>query len=324
MYFTKNKTSATWGLCHATVIAYSAWTDGEGVEHPIVTWELMYPRYIHSELMTHRAFSRNAGSSRATPLSVTTQEVLENPAFFTSVGRNKPGMVAAEELSDAEKVEFKKEWEELAAHVVGKVTEWHNKFGIHKQVLNRALEPFMYIRTIVTATDVDNFFKLRLAHDAQPEMRDLARAMQDSLFSAEMAFDGEYAFASHVPYTQLGEEGGVELSTTDIIRSVAACARVSYLKHNGKPSTLKEDEELVDRLLRSGHMTPFEHVAVSINQRDRNFSHWYSLRSILEDYEDELRAKQMNIHGAIAHVLVRSGCATELDVEAVGDTCGRA
>ena len=35
----------------------------------ITTLQLVYPRYIHSELMTHRLFSRNASSSRAIPVA---------------------------------------------------------------------------------------------------------------------------------------------------------------------------------------------------------------------------------------------------------------
>ena len=34
----------------------------------IITYLLTYPHFIHSELMTHRMFSRNSASSRAIPL----------------------------------------------------------------------------------------------------------------------------------------------------------------------------------------------------------------------------------------------------------------
>ena len=34
----------------------------------LVTMEVRYPRFIHAEFMTHRMFSRNAGSSRALPI----------------------------------------------------------------------------------------------------------------------------------------------------------------------------------------------------------------------------------------------------------------
>lgn len=35
----------------------------------LTTFQLKYPRFIHSEFMTHRVFSRNASSSRAIPVS---------------------------------------------------------------------------------------------------------------------------------------------------------------------------------------------------------------------------------------------------------------
>ena len=47
----------------------------------ITTFELDYPRFIHSELMTHRQFSRNAASSRAIPI--------EKMQTFASMQYNK-------------------------------------------------------------------------------------------------------------------------------------------------------------------------------------------------------------------------------------------
>ena len=43
------------------------------------TFELTYPRYIHSEFMTHRVFSRNASSSRAIPVKRMIEQVRNNP-----------------------------------------------------------------------------------------------------------------------------------------------------------------------------------------------------------------------------------------------------
>ena len=43
--------------------------------HRVTTLELEYPRYIHSELMTHRVFSRNAASSRAIPFDKMLQTI---------------------------------------------------------------------------------------------------------------------------------------------------------------------------------------------------------------------------------------------------------
>ena len=77
-------------------------TYSEDTGSRITTLELVYPRYIHSELMTHRMFSRNASSSRATPLAVTLEEVKNDPVFFDYVGKNQSGMVAGEALKPEE------------------------------------------------------------------------------------------------------------------------------------------------------------------------------------------------------------------------------
>ena len=41
----------------------------------LTTFQLRYPKYIHSEFMTHRMFSRNASSSRAIPVEKNLREV---------------------------------------------------------------------------------------------------------------------------------------------------------------------------------------------------------------------------------------------------------
>jgi hypothetical protein len=45
--------------------------------------------------------------------------------------------------------------------------------------------------------------------------------------------------------------------------SVGRCARVSYLTHDGKRDQ-QADIDLHDRLLTSGHWSPFEHVAEAL------------------------------------------------------------
>ncbi len=47
----------------------------------ITTFQLRYPRFIHSEVMTHRVFSRNASSSRAIPVIKLINQVEANPAM---------------------------------------------------------------------------------------------------------------------------------------------------------------------------------------------------------------------------------------------------
>ena len=280
MYSTKNDTTTIINQSQATVLC----VNGKGEER-LVTWELVYPRFIHSELMTHRMFSRNAASSRATPVKRQVEEVLTNPAFFDFVGVNRPGMTADVPLDPETLVKFRTEWELLGAHVAKVVERWANNYNIHKQTINRALEPWTYIRTIVSATETDNFFRLRLAADAQPEIQSLARAMRASLEAASP--DEGYLhdkFRWHIPYADVLKPTETDFARL-IIRSVAACARVSVVRGDAKSTTFDEDLKFVRSLYENRHMSPFEHVAVYVGGEEYadNFVGWDSLRYILEN-----------------------------------------
>lgn len=268
---TENETTVKQGQAVATVIADSVSRKGER----ITTLELVYPRYIHSELMTHRVFSRNASSSRATPLSVTLDEVRNDPVFFDYVGKNQSGMVAGEQLSDADLKAFEREWEGLGAIVADRVKRISILYGIHKQTLNRALEPWLRIRTLVTATEWDNFFRLRLAPDAQPEIRSLAIAMYEA-----MKKSNPREMLVHLPYVT-DEEFSTILRDDWWKISAARCARVSYARLDGKPTDIKSDLKLAERLLESGHLSPFEHCAFESEGQHANFTGWRSYRNFL-------------------------------------------
>ena len=69
----------------------------EGVR--LTTVQLRYWRPIHPEMLTHRAFSRNARSSRATPIDVMVEQVLKEPWGPKHWTINGPGMVAQAEFS---------------------------------------------------------------------------------------------------------------------------------------------------------------------------------------------------------------------------------
>ena len=270
IHHTENNTTVKIGQATATIIADTISPEGKR----LTTFELVYPRYIHSEVMTHRVFSRNASSSRATPLKVTLDEVRHDPVFFDYVGENQAGMVAGEELKGEKLEEFHYMWNALGVMVATYVKRLSEDYNVHKQTLNRALEPWLRIRTLVTATDWDNFFTLRLAEDAQPEIRSLALAMKEAMEKSKPK-QGDI----HLPYitdAELADED-VELLTW-FKSSVARCARVSYARHDGKVSMIEEDIKLHDRLLKGGHFSPFEHIARPSNGRCANFDGWESYR----------------------------------------------
>lgn len=122
----------------------------------ITTLELEYPRIIHSELMTHRVFSRNSASSRAIPVSKVIELVESNPAMPVHWGKNQAGMQAKEELDDLKKEAVRQLWLEAAKQAVS-IAKVMADIGCHKQVVNRILEPFQHMKVVVTSTEWANW-----------------------------------------------------------------------------------------------------------------------------------------------------------------------
>lgn len=233
----------------------------------LTTLELEYPRFIHSQMMTHRMFSRNASSSRAIPTNKTIEAVLNNPAIPISWGVNKAGMQADEEFSDLQSTVAQHHWNQARQATISCVKPMTKigNVGVHKQIINRLLEPFQHIKVIVTATEWDNFFKLRLHEDSQPEIQELARVMKQAMDESKpWELDpGDY----HLPYVDVydhmytvNDEECIDYPEA-IKCSVARCARVSYNNHDNSTPDIEKDIKLADKLLAAGHMSCFEHQA---------------------------------------------------------------
>jgi thymidylate synthase ThyX len=264
----------------------------------LTTLELQYPRFIHSEVMTHRVFSRNAMSSRAVPVAKMIAQVRHNPAMPCHWGKNQPGMQAAEEHNELVRVYFPDgsdaevgvmaAWEVAAAHAAN-IAEAMSEAGYHKQVVNRILEPFQWMHTIVTATEWDNFFELRLHPDAEPNFFALAHEMMHAMFQSrpvERPSRGHGLKAWHLPYVTAEERDSFYIDTLVEI-SAARCARVSYLNHDGTSPSLDKDKELYHRLVGSKplHASPIEHQAYPLplaSQWSRNFRGWRQNRELVE------------------------------------------
>jgi thymidylate synthase ThyX len=250
----------------AKIIAHSVSPNGQ----QIVTFELEYPRFVHSELMTHRLFSRNAASSRAIPVKNIIEQVRNSPAMPIHWGVNEPGMQASNVLSDALTASAKYIWKK-AAYSAADFAECLVKIGLHKQATNRILEPFQTMKTVMTATCMDNFFWLRNHEDAQPEIKELARLMWEKL-QASTPFElepGEW----HVPYVhttryfttkeiQYWDMRAAQQLTLEEALAVSSscCAQVSYRKLD---DTLEKAQMVYKRLVESEpvHASPFEHQA---------------------------------------------------------------
>lgn len=228
-------------------------------ENRLTTVELTYPRCIHSELLTHRMFSRNSASSRAIPVTKMIEQVENNPFIPIHWGKNQKGMQAWEEVDCP--LHCEDVWLELRDNAVWDVKELV-VCGLHKQIANRLLEPWMWITVIVTgnATAYENFFKLRCHKDAEPHIQKVAYMLRDEYDKStpqKLLWGG-----LHLPLIQ-EEDKQHKLCRNDLKKvSVGRCARVSYLTHDGKRD-IQADIDLHDRLKEAGHWSPFEHVATA-------------------------------------------------------------
>jgi thymidylate synthase ThyX len=242
--------------------------------------EVRYPRFIHSEMMTHRVFSRNAASSRAIPIKKMIAAVRDEPALPVYWGRNQTGMSAREEVPPEVVERAKAEWmlalEDALRHAE---TLADKEIDLHKQLVNRLLEPFAWITVIITATDWANFFTQRCHPDAQPEIKHIADLMLGA-YRASIPLPVD-AGRWHTPLIQDDERDLPDDALCKL--SVARCARVSYLTHDGRRDREK-DLELYARLVEggaNGHWSPFEHVATPAADpaaHSANFVGWEQFR----------------------------------------------
>jgi len=265
----------------AKVIAHSVSEHGK----EIITFELVYPRMVHSELMTHRLFSRNAASSRAIPIDKLINLVKTDCAKPVEWGLNQAGMQAKGVHKYPEICDFAWRVASRLAIVSAKMLQ---KLGLHKQICNRVIEPFQFIKTIVTATELDNFFWLRDHKDADPTIRKLALEMWEAKEQSIPMFlsHGEY----HLPY--VGSEfvsGGMHIkyyldentkkgiSLKDAIKvSTSCCAQVSYRVLD---DSLEKATKIYDQLVGMSpvHASPFEHVATPMKWPHIQDDHWSEL-----------------------------------------------
>lgn len=262
--------------------------DSTDTVNRITTFELEYPRFIHSELMTHRLFSRNAMSSRAIPVKTMIQQVRNSPAEPVFWGMNQPGMQAQHSCTNLVNIQGtdytnEEAWKECA-NIIADLANSFDSANYHKQITNRLLEPFQMMKTIVTGTEFANFFWLRCDPDAQPEIRELAELMMAAYIenTPKVLRPGDW----HAPYVETEHDNGEILYFVEepgeattikkyiqkdeaIAISSSCCAQVSYRKLD---ATYNKAMDIYDKLLsgRKVHASPFEHQATPMNNPEQN------------------------------------------------------
>jgi hypothetical protein len=265
----------------------------------LTTFELTYPRFIHSELLTHRVFSRNAASSRAIPTPKKIERIRADRAKPSEWGINQKGMQSGGALDPEIALMAEDLWDEAcdaalhhAEMLCGMKCSNCNKtfapdaescecgtprLDLHKQVANRVLECFDHITVVLSTTKLRNHFKLRTEIDEITK-----RPLPDPTYF-ELATKWKAAFDSstpkalqpgewHLPYVSsddvnsvlsyLGGDAAHEPGAVlEVLKkiSVGRCARVSYMRQG--QGDVEENVKLHDRLAKGGHWSPFEHVA---------------------------------------------------------------
>jgi len=275
-------------------------------DHVLSTFLMTYPRWIHAEGRTHRLLtidegeelmwmpktpslmadpnlSRNASSSRAIPVRKMIDDVRANPAIPLFWGKNQRGMQAKEDLPPDLAERARNIWlhalEAAIAHAeaLAYLAEIDgDPIGVHKQVINRLLEPFSHIRVLVSGTQWSNFIGLRDHADAEPHIQLLARLTRKELEredNIQILQPGEW----HLPFVDQNKKleitswlganfKPVEFAQEYFIKqSVACCASTSYKTVDGFEMTVDRAVSLHDKLVGSQplHASPAEHVAMA-------------------------------------------------------------
>jgi hypothetical protein len=242
----------------------------------IATIVARYQRFFHSEVLTHKDLTRNASSSRAIPFKKMLSLTRKHMAAPIHWGKNQPGMQAEVELSGFARFMAVFLWH-FTGHIVLTLAWLMNFTGVHKQIINRMIEPWTYINVQITATNWERMLKLRLHPAAQPEFRALAVLIQEALRKAEyqqIPWGGW-----HLPWLNRGDLAYrlAELKKLSAARS----ARLSYTPIGEPKINRSKDFNLADDLLSQLHLSPFEHQAEAKDGNFANLQGWCNFRTEL-------------------------------------------
>lgn len=260
----------------------------------LTTVEATVHRFVLAELNTHRTFSRNSESSRAVPFDKRLAKVNEFPAMPAVLPAEQRGMSGGSELEGADLRFAEEVLNDIHDYITDRMQQYvesvTKEHRLHKSVLNRYLEPFLWHTVVITATEWEGFFHQRCHEAAQPEIRLAAEAIRDALACSEPA---ELDYGDwHLPYFEdedweallawcadrTSPQGQAAGNNQRLAHqhakyvSSARCARTSYVTQDGKRD-IEDDIRLYgDLRLRDGstprrqpgspiHWSPLEHVA---------------------------------------------------------------
>lgn len=259
----------------------------------LATFIIKMPKFLLAQFNKHASIRSSAASSRAIPSRRVRDNIAEDiflPPLYTL---NEKGMAGNtflgaddEHDADADLVAFYGNVLEPFIDSFGK------KYNVHKQHLNRFLEPFMWTTVVATANRKwwQHLINLRDSEHAQPEFQIIARQLATIL---DTAVPQSPPSNWHVPLLT-GEERylmssspGAKTIEVFIKRSAARAARISYGKLDVEPVEIEFAR--ANRLIEDRHMVPFEHSAKFSYESDTISGpygyNWQSYRHLMWGYE---------------------------------------
>ncbi len=291
--------------------------------HRLTTFVVTFPRIVLAELNTHRTLSRNSASSRAIPVDKQIAKIKSDLFYPVHWGKNQKGMQAESELNPIAIDDAKALWKYASFNAVS-IAEELLEVGVHKQITNRLLEPFMWHTAVVSGTEWSNFFHLRDNAMAQPEIKEIAGMMnecyQESIPSCLTDDDWHLPFVGWDDEVKQPNESATDGKPFLARVSAGRSARVSYLTHDGRRD-FNDDLALYDRLATAGHMSPLEHPCRPMTDEEYynlfsqqqftwngdswktskdkthflgNVQGWVQLRKLIPDEEDALGRCKVN------------------------------
>lgn len=253
----------------------------------LTTLECKYPRFIHSEVLRHRVHSHSVESSRAVPTERNIQKLRTEPFVPATFNKRVKGMGVGEEMDEAERKQSELIWRH-AAEFAGDHAEALSKVGLDKSRANRLMEPFMWVKDIITATEWSNFLALRcppgnsvdLDFPAQPEFQQFALLVRQALQISQPK-ELEYGWwhlpgATGLELHKLNNArkgryvGGAEAYVNDLKRACPRrLAKISF-DNLDKVEDIEISIAKTGELVSFGHFSPTEHVARPMHGTDLN------------------------------------------------------
>ena len=190
----------------------------------VLTFQVEVPKFLLSQINTHRMLVKNFESSRSRP----TKQLIEQPPYIPQrVGVNRAGMSAGEYLLGDDLLNFQHDWLKLRNMIADEVLNICEKHSVHKEIANRALESFMMVRGVLTAnlSTWKHIIKLRKDGAAQPEFQELATLIEKHIESSNPTVLKHGDF--YLPFVNIDDYDDIE---TALKVSASVIAQTSFRK----------------------------------------------------------------------------------------------